>query len=115
MKKLCFAVMAMCMLLSCGGKNEKGAATEEARISSMQGTPLKLIRKAMTKSASKQPHITPTATRHTKVIISTPPRTIPKIIPHRNFCLYSGRKMQAGDLIPSICSSDFDIAPFMRK
>ena len=29
----------------------------------------------------------------------------------RNFCLYSGRKMQAGDLIPSICSSDFDIAP----
>ena len=29
MKKLCFAVMAMCMLLSCGGKNEKGAATEE--------------------------------------------------------------------------------------
>ena len=30
MKKLCFAVMAMCMLLSCGGKNETGAATEEA-------------------------------------------------------------------------------------
>ena len=30
MKKLCFAVMAMCMLLSCGGNNEKGAATEEA-------------------------------------------------------------------------------------
>ena len=30
MKKLCFAVMAVCMLLSCGGKNEKGAATEEA-------------------------------------------------------------------------------------
>lgn len=29
MKKLCFAVMAMCMLLSCGGKNEKEAATEE--------------------------------------------------------------------------------------
>ena len=35
MKKLCFAVMAMCMLLSCGGKNEKGAATEEATLSGL--------------------------------------------------------------------------------
>ena len=35
MKKLCFAVMAVCMLLSCGGKNEKGAATEEATLSGL--------------------------------------------------------------------------------
>ena len=35
MKKLCFAVMAMCMLLSCGGKNEKEAATEEATLSGL--------------------------------------------------------------------------------
>ena len=35
MKTLCFAVMAMCMLLSCGGKNEKGAATEEATLSGL--------------------------------------------------------------------------------
>lgn len=35
MKKLCFAVMAMCMLLSCGGKNEKGVATEEATLSGL--------------------------------------------------------------------------------
>ena len=33
MKKLCFAVMAMCMFLSCGVKNETEAATDEATLS----------------------------------------------------------------------------------
>lgn len=38
MKKLCLAVMAMCMLLSCGGKNEKGTVDEETTLSGLVKT-----------------------------------------------------------------------------
>lgn len=38
MKKLCLAVMAMCMLLSCGGKNEKDTVDEETTLSGLVKT-----------------------------------------------------------------------------